>query len=130
MKMDDLKQKSLNARLRKTNLSVLEARDGLVESFCLTNRTILESGKPIVKHDPKACEMDRMTEALAKATFREIGADYHVPTLESLHKIKELLEEKMKLNARPPEIYRRHQAACQQLLEKASIPVFATADKK
>ncbi len=128
--MDDLKQKSLNARLRKTNLSVLEARDGLVESFCLTNRTVLESGKPIVKHDQKACELDRMTEALVKATFREGGGDYHMPTLENLYKFKDMLEDKLKLNSRPPEIYRRHQSACQQLLEKASIPVFDHSEKK
>lgn len=128
--MDDLKQKSLNARLRKTNLSMLEARDGLVESFCLTNRSILESGKTIVKHDQKACELDRMTEALAKATFREVGGDYHLPTLENLYKVKDTLEAKLKLNARPQEVYRRHQAACQQLLEKASIPVFDHNEKK
>lgn len=130
MEMDDLKQKSLNARLRKTNLSVLEARDGLVESFCLTNRTVLESGKTIVKHDQKACELDRMTEALAKTTFREAGGDYHMPTLENLYKVKDILEAKLKLNSRPQEIYRRHQAACQQLLEKASIPVYSAAEKK
>ena len=130
MKMDDLKQKSLNARLRKPNLSVLEARDGLVESFCLTNRTVLESNKLIVKHDQKACELDRMTEALAKATFREAGGDYHLPTLENLYKVKDMLEAKLKLAARPQEIYRRHHSACQQLLEKASIPVFDHAEKR
>ena len=125
-----MKQKCLNARLRKTNLSMLEARDGLVESFCLTNRSILESGKTIVKHDQKACELDRMTEALAKATFREVGGDYHMPTLENLYKVKDTLEAKLKLSSRPQEIYRRHQAACQQLLEKASIPVYSAAEKK
>ncbi len=128
--MDDLKQKSLNARLRKTHLSVMEARDGLVESFCLTNRTLFESGKTTVRHDPKACELDRMTVALAKATFREIGADYHMPTLESLHKIKDMLEAKLKVSSRPAEVYRRHQATCQQLLEKASIPDFSPVEKK
>ena len=128
--MDDLKQKSLSARLRKTNLTVFEARDGLVESFCLTNRTILDSGKITVKHDQKSCELDRMTEALAKTTFREVGGDYHMPTLENLYKVKDTLENKLKLNARPQEIYRRHQAACQQLLEKASIPVFDQTEKK
>ncbi|HXF48562.1 MAG TPA: hypothetical protein VNL73_03925 [Verrucomicrobiae bacterium] len=125
-----MKQKSLNARLRKTNLTVFEARDGLVESFCLTNRTILDSGKITVKHDQKSCELDRMTEALAKATFREVGGDYHMPTLENLYKVKDTLEAKLKLAARPQEIYRRHQTACQQLLEKASIPVFDHAEKK
>ncbi len=125
-----MKQKSLNARLRKTNLSVLEARDGLVESFCLTNRTVLDGSKLIVKHDQTACELDRMTEALAKSTFREVGGDYHMPTLENLHKVKDTLEIKLKLNSRPQEIYRRHQAACQQLLEKASIPVFDHTEKK
>ena len=128
--MDDLKQKSLNARLRKTNLTVFEARDGLVESFCLTNRTVLDSGKITVKHDQKSCELDRMTEALAKATFREVGGDYHMPTLENLYKVKDTLENKLKLIARPQEIYRRHQTACQQLLEKASIPVFDQTEKK
>lgn len=123
-------QKSLNARLRKTNLSVIEARDGLLESFCLTNRTVLENGKPVVHHDTKACELDRMTEALAKATFREVGADYHMPTLENLFKVKDTLETKLKFEERPSEVYRRHQAACQQLLEKASIPTFSTAEKK
>ncbi len=130
MEMDDLKQKSLNARLRKTNLTVFEARDGLVESFCLTNRTVIDGGKTVVRHDPKACELDRMTEALAKATFRETGGDYHLPTLENLYKVKDILEAKLKFNARPQEIYRRHQTACQQLLEKASIPVFDHAEKK
>ena len=125
-----MKQKSLNARLRKTNLTVLEARDGLVESFCLTNRTVVESNKLTVKHDQKACELDRMTEALAKAAFREAGGDYHLPTLEGLYRVKDMLEAKLKLNSRPQEIYRRHQAACQQLLEKASIPVFDHAEKK
>lgn len=125
-----MKQKSLNARLRKTNLTVFEARDGLVESFCLTNRTILDSGKITVKHDQKSCELDRMTEALAKTTFREVGGDYHMPTLENLYKVKDTLENKLKLNARPQEIYRRHQAACQQLLEKASIPIFDQVEKK
>jgi hypothetical protein len=128
--MDDLKQKSLNARLRKTNLTVLEARDGLVESFCLTNRTVLDGGKITVKHDQKSCELDRMTEALAKSAFREAGGDYHMPTLENLHKVKDMLEAKLKLNARPQEVYRRHQTACQQLLEKASIPVFDHVEKK
>lgn len=125
-----MKQKSLNARLRKTNLTVLEARDGLVESFCLTNRTVLDGGKITVKHDQKSCELDRMTEALAKAAFREVGGDYHMPTLENLYKVKDTLEAKLKLAARPQEVYRRHQTACQQLLEKASIPVFDHVEKK
>ncbi|MGE5692707.1 MAG: hypothetical protein ACM3YF_02895, partial [Candidatus Zixiibacteriota bacterium] len=65
-----------------------------------------------------------------KTTFREVGGDYHMPTLENLYKVKDTLENKLKLNARPQEIYRRHQAACQQLLEKASIPIFDQVEKK
>jgi len=51
-------------------------------------------------------------------------------TLENLYKLKDMLEVKLKLNSRPSEIYRRHQTACQQLLEKASIPVFDHSEKK
>jgi len=127
--MEDLTQKNLNARLQKNNLSLLEARDGLLESFCLTNRTVMENGKAVVRHDSKVCELDRMTAALVKATFREIGADYHMPTLENLFKVRETLEGKLKFGERPFEICRRHQATCQQLLEKASIPTYITADK-
>jgi hypothetical protein len=127
--MEDSAQKSLTARLHKNNLSILEARDGLVESFCLTNRTVMEAGKPVVRHDPKACELDRMTAALVKSTFREVGGDFHMPTLENLYKVKDKLETKLKFNERPDEICRRHQATCQQLLEKASIPTYSAAEK-
>lgn len=111
-------QESLMGKLSRATLSADEARDGILECFCVTNRKFREKGARLLGKDLTEEEMDAISQQMFRRLFTELGVDYSNPSREGLAQVKARMDEQLRYREHDPALVEQHDMACRLLIEK------------
>ncbi|MQY70688.1 hypothetical protein GH141_01985, partial [bacterium] len=115
---------SLQARLAAERLSPIQAREGILESYVVTNRKAARVGIGDVAIEAEDAEVLRQLSRMMSDLFAERGGDFQTPSVSELRSIRHTMDLKLRFTELPPEISETHDMVCEILLEKAGASVF------
>ena len=115
---------SLQARLAAQRLSPIQAREGILESYVITNRKAARVGIGDVAIEAEDAEVQRQLSRMMSDLFAERGGDFQAPSVSELRSIRHTMDLKLRFTELPPEISETHDMVCEILLEKAGASVF------
>lgn len=115
---------SLQARLAAERLSPIQAREGILESYVVTNRKAARVGLGDVAIEAEDAEVQRQLSRMMSDLFAERGGDFQTPSVSELRSIRHTMDLKLRFTELPPEISETHDMVCEILLEKAGASVF------
>lgn len=115
---------SLQARLAAERLSPIQAREGILESYVVTNRKAARVGIGDVAIEAEDAEVQRQLSRMMSDLFAERGGDFQAPSVSELRSIRHTMDLKLRFTELPPEISETHDMVCEILLEKAGASVF------
>jgi len=115
---------SLQARLAAERLSLLQARDGILESYVITNHKAAKAGLGDVAIEAEDAEVLAKVRRMMNDLFAERGGDFQTPSISELRSIRHTMDLKLRFTELPPEISETHDMVCEILLEKAGESVF------
>ncbi len=109
---------SLNEKLLKDKLAPLDARNGILESYVVSNRKAAALGLKelaLIAQDEEA--HSRMFEMM-RSLFAERGADIEKPNVSELRSVRHTMDLKLRFEDYPYEIRETHDLICEMLLDK------------
>jgi len=115
---------SLQARLAAQRLSPVQAREGILESYVITNHKAAKAGLGDVAIDAGDEEVLAKLSRMMSDLFAERGGDFQAPSVSELRSIRHTMDLKLRFTELPPEISETHDMVCEILLEKAGESVF------
>ncbi len=115
---------SLQARLAAKRLSPVQAREGILESYVVTNRKAARVGIGDVAIEAEDAEVLAKVSRMMSDLFAERGGDFQTPSVSELRSIRHTMDLKLRFTELPPEISETHDMVCEILLEKAGASVF------
>lgn len=119
----DLHEKYVNrlrARLARPNITVEDARDGIVDCFVSTYHNGLKHGlKGMLGVDADPDKVAQVAGGIFRRRLKEHGASFESPTVESLEQVKDELDKELHFDELPVELQATHDQVCSLLLAKA-----------
>lgn len=115
----------LRRRLAQPSISVIDARDGVLDCFVATYQEGLAAGmRGIVGIDAGPEHVARIAESIFRRRLEERGATFDQPSVEALAAVKEEADAELHFDALPAELQVTHDRVCELLLAKAegSLP--------
>lgn len=110
----------LRARLARPSISMLDARDGIVDCFVSTYHMGLKQGlKGILGVDANPDKVAELAEGIFRRRLKAHGVEFDNPTAEGLEWVKEELDHELHFNELPAELQATHDQVCSLLLAKA-----------
>jgi hypothetical protein len=109
---------SLNEKLLKEKLAPLDARDGILESYVVSNRKVAALGYKelaLIAQDEEV--RSRMFEMM-RSLFAERGAEIDKPNVSELRSVRHTMDLKLRFEDYPYEIRETHDLICEMLLDK------------
>lgn len=113
---------SLQMRLSALRLSVLDAREGILESYVVTNRKAAKAGLTEIAVDAEDNEVLEQLRNIMSDLFAERGGNFESPSVRELRSIRHTMDLRLRFNELPPEISETHDMVCEILLEKTGEP--------
>lgn len=109
---------SLQEKLEADRVTPLMARDGILESYVITNRKALAAGAERSVLDLSDEEvLGRMSEMM-RELFQERGADFDNPTVSELRSIRHTMDLKLRITDLPLDVNEMHDIVCEMLLAR------------
>lgn len=99
----------LMAIVEKDSVTVRELKNGIVHCFSVVNRAFMKEGAMEIQEDTSDRTMDKMMRLLAAEVYAGIGGDFENPTVESLKRLKDELDDRLQLASKDPAIQRKHE---------------------
>jgi len=110
-------------KLDSAEISVGDVRDGIIESYVVSNRQALQEGLTNIAIDASDEEVFEKISEMMRGLFKERGADFDAPTPRDLRSIRHTMDLKLRFNELPMNISETHEVICEMLLEKISAPI-------
>lgn len=108
----------LNDKLIKEKLSSSDARDGILESYVVSNIKILSLGRKDLGFDAHDEEVYSRMLDMMRSLFIERGSNFNKPTASELRSVRHTMDLKLRFEELPYEIRETHDLVCEMLLEK------------
>lgn len=112
----DATLKQLMEIVEKDSVTVRELKDGILHCFCVVNRAFMKEGAMEIQEDTSDRTLDKMMRLLAAEVYVGIGEDFENPTVESLKRLKDELDDRLQLASKDPAIQRKHEEVIGKLL--------------
>lgn len=109
---------SLQEKLEADRVTPVMARDGILESYTLTNRKALEAGVDTGVIDLSDEEVLEQMKKMMRDLFQERGADFDKPTVSELRSIRHTMDLKLRFAVLPLDASEMHDIVCEMLLAR------------
>lgn len=110
----------LRARLARPEITLADARDGMLDCFVSTYHTGVKQGlNGILGVDASPDQVAQVTTRMFKDRLSKRGVSFDAPTAEALNDVKEELDKELHFEDLPVEVSATHDQVCSLLLAKA-----------
>jgi len=110
----------LRARLARPEITLTDARDGMLDCFVSTYHTGVKQGlNGILGVDASPDQVAQVTTRMFKDRLSKRGVSFDAPTAEALNDVKEELDRELHFEDLPVEVSATHDQVCSLLLAKA-----------
>lgn len=119
--MDPVLDRLQNVHLKKPRLEPDEARDAMVDCFCVISRSFVKDAELVILADTPDGAIDRVMKALVRDEFEKNGIPYASPTREQLLAMKQVLDDKLAFDSKPTGIKAKHDEVCGIIASKMGV---------
>lgn len=110
----------VKARLERPEISVTDARDGILDCFIATYFQGVQLGlRSLAAIEGGDAEVARVTAAMFRRRLREHGTSFEAPTVAALALVKDEVDAELHVTELPAELRGVHDQVCTLLLAKA-----------
>jgi outer membrane biosynthesis protein TonB len=110
----------LQAKLSAEKLGPVEVREGILESYVVTNQKARSAGLSEIAIDAEDAEVLERVGKMMRDLLTERGGKFDAPTLSELRSVRHTMDLMLRFSEFPPEITEPHDMICEILLERAS----------
>ncbi len=110
----------LQAKLSAEKLGPVEVREGILESYVVTNQKARGAGLSEIAIDAEDAEVLERVSKMMRDLLTERGGKFDAPTLSELRSVRHTMDLMLRFSEFPPEITEPHDMICEILLERAS----------
>lgn len=111
---------SLQQKVEAETLDVISARDGILESFVVSNRTALGMGLFDISINAPDEEVYNQVRGIMRELLAERGGSFDTPSVSELRSVRHTIDLKLRFSELPPEIADNHDVICEAFLNKAT----------
>lgn len=120
----------LRARLARPEITITDARDGMLDCFVSTYHTGVKQGlRGIIGVDASPDQIAQVTTRMFKDRLEKRGVSFDSPTADALNDVKEELDKELHFEDLPVEVSATHDQVCSLLLAKADGLIEHNGDK-